>query len=349
MKPGIYYNMPDAEYHATPDLSASGIKLLLDRTPLHYWDRYLNPDRPQRDATTFQVIGKAWHASIFEPARFADTFAAEPDWPKQSNTWKLLVEFLAGPSEFGLKYTAIPDGIGKTSKDAKALLADLAEMGQIGIEESVLSSVTVTGQPLIGKELLPADRLADVIKMAASARSYPPAAEWLRPTHKGVGESSIFWTDPETGVHCKIRPDYMIPPCDAHPLGLIIDGKSAEDACAEGFGRAIWSYGYLIQAAHYTDGFQRYFGTDAPPPFYWLVQEKESPFATVAYSCSDAQREYGMRLVMDARQMYAECNATGVWPGYTTEVADIEMPGYAQKQIDGDSEEIEVTFLTEDK
>jgi len=306
IKPGIYYGMPDSEYHATPDLSASGIKLLLDRTTLHFWDRYLNQNREQKPATTFQVIGKAWHASIFEPERFAATFAAEPDISKNSTQYKLLVEYLeTGHADFSLKYTAIPDDIGKTSKAAKELLAELEEMGQVGIEESVLAAVVATAAPLIGKELMPADKLADVILMQQSARAYPPAVEWLDPKHDGVGESSIFWTDPETGAHCKIRPDYMIPPCAAYPLGLIIDGKSAEDASAEGFARAIWSYDYLVQAAHYTDGFQQHFGTDEPPPFIWLVQEKESPFATVAYCCSDAQREYGMRRVIEAREMYA--------------------------------------------
>jgi len=78
----------------------------------------------------------------------------------------------------------------------------------------------------------------------------------------------------------------------------------------------------------------------------FAVQEKESPFATVAYSCSDALREYGMTKVMQAHEMYAECMSTGVWPGYTTSVNDIEMPGYAQKLIDSDGEEIEVQYLT---
>ena len=36
-KPGIYFNMPEQEYHADPSLSTSGIKLLL-QDPEEYWD-----------------------------------------------------------------------------------------------------------------------------------------------------------------------------------------------------------------------------------------------------------------------------------------------------------------------
>ena len=71
MKNKIIAGMSDADYHSTPDLSASGIKLIDSKTPLHFWDAYINPDREPRAESAVFEFGKAWHCAMFEPGRFA--------------------------------------------------------------------------------------------------------------------------------------------------------------------------------------------------------------------------------------------------------------------------------------
>ena len=75
---GIYLNLPEADYHADPALSASGIKNLL-QSPADYWFQSVhNPDREDFD-TTATAKGTLYHLMFFEPERFKETYAIKPE------------------------------------------------------------------------------------------------------------------------------------------------------------------------------------------------------------------------------------------------------------------------------
>lgn len=73
---GVYYDLPEEEYHAIPRLSSSGIRNILV-SPMTFWARsWMNPKREEREVTIFMERGKAYHARIVEGleqfnARFA--------------------------------------------------------------------------------------------------------------------------------------------------------------------------------------------------------------------------------------------------------------------------------------
>ena len=71
----------------------------------------------------------------------------------------------------------------------------------------------------------------------------------------GYAEASIFFQDADTGLQCRIRPDYHIAPGEVWQDGLIIDVKSTDDARAEAFARTCVKFGYDLSAAMYSDGF----------------------------------------------------------------------------------------------
>jgi hypothetical protein len=61
-------------YHQdTTRISKSGLDLI-NKSPLHYWHKYLNPDRPQ-DTTPALEFGSAFHLALTEPHVFADQFS----------------------------------------------------------------------------------------------------------------------------------------------------------------------------------------------------------------------------------------------------------------------------------
>lgn len=68
--PGIYSGLSNAAYHAGPGISKSGLDLLA-RSPLHYWDRYINPHGGRGQETEAMSFGTAVHAAILEPDEFA--------------------------------------------------------------------------------------------------------------------------------------------------------------------------------------------------------------------------------------------------------------------------------------
>lgn len=329
---GLFFDMPNADYHGGhPHIGSSGFKLL-ERSPAHYWAANLDPDRERREPSRVMLMGTAWHTGIFEPDDFERTYAAKPDISPASTVAKLLDEALADMSAFAQKYVGIPDGISKTSKEGKALLAELAEGGKVGIEESKLAEVMELAPALDGKVLLSADDLADVRAMVKAAHAHP-VTKVIMDQPGGVGEASFFWVDPETGAPCRIRPDYAVEPCKLFPNGLIIDGKSNDDSSPEGFARNCWNSQMYYQAAFYSDGMQRLWQTKEPPAFMWLSQERDRPYATAYYAASADLVAYGRKKYRSLLRVFARCLETGQWPGYPTTVQSLELPTWAAKIV----------------
>lgn len=70
--PGVY-DITNQEYHASEGISRSGISEF-KKSPLHYWDRYLNPDRKPEKQSPAMTIGSAVHTLILEPHKFETEF-----------------------------------------------------------------------------------------------------------------------------------------------------------------------------------------------------------------------------------------------------------------------------------
>lgn len=75
-EPGFYPadQLSNEAYHAGPGVSNSGLKLIGDKTPFHYWGRYLAPNRRQFQSSNAMNIGTAFHASSLEPDKFEDEY-----------------------------------------------------------------------------------------------------------------------------------------------------------------------------------------------------------------------------------------------------------------------------------
>lgn len=62
--------MTNEEYHAdTSRISKSGVELI-NRSPAHYWEKYLNPNSQARKETNAFAVGTASHTLILEPHLF---------------------------------------------------------------------------------------------------------------------------------------------------------------------------------------------------------------------------------------------------------------------------------------
>lgn len=76
------HDMTNEEYHGdTSRISKSGLVLLL-RSPLHYWQNYLNPQRPEKKETPALFNGTAIHMALLEPELFKETYLVFDDSEK---------------------------------------------------------------------------------------------------------------------------------------------------------------------------------------------------------------------------------------------------------------------------
>jgi len=142
----------------------------------------------------------------------------------------------------------------------------------------------------------------------------------------GRAELSCYWVDEETGILCKCRPDYL------HEDNIIVDLKSCISANEEDAGRATFNFGYYISAAFYLDGVAAATGkpTDS---FIFAFMEKTRPYACAPYVITEEDIGLGRALYRQALVKLKKCTETERWPGYTTDITELEIPVWARKKI----------------
>jgi hypothetical protein len=212
------------------------------------------------------------------------------------------------PEAFADRYTIVPADVDRRNKAGKEAYAALLATG---------------------RELIDADDAAAVLAMATVVHKHPMGKALLGTPNTWMREVSIF-VDVD-GLTCKIRPDFCILPCAAFPNGLIVDGKSCEDAREDAFGRSVWRYEYGFQAAYYADMWRRHFRTAGLPPFIWLAQEKSPPYAPAFYSASREVLAHGRSLYEPLLEQLQACRAANTWPGYPTGISELILPVWAEK------------------
>jgi hypothetical protein len=79
--------LSNEEYHQLPAVSPSGLKLL-NRSPLHYYDRFLAPDREPSVPTAAMALGTALHLAVLEPATLTARVAVAPTCDRRTKAGK---------------------------------------------------------------------------------------------------------------------------------------------------------------------------------------------------------------------------------------------------------------------
>jgi exodeoxyribonuclease VIII len=166
------------------------------------------------------------------------------------------------------------------------------------------------------------DDWARAQRAAASVMAHPSASRLL--AHM-VREVSVFWTDPEFGIPCKARLDAW-----DRRRHIVADLKTCRDASPEGFGKAAWNFGYLMQAAHYRDASVAAYG-DPLAAFVFIAVETERPHLCAAYEVGQQEMEIGAAALRKAKAAYADALQTGIWAGYSQFVEPLSLPGWAYR------------------
>lgn len=148
----------------------------------------------------------------------------------------------------------------------------------------------------------------------------------------GDAEVSLFWPDPETGVTRRARLDYLKQMGDDR-RAIIADLKTARSSDPYVFGKSAADFGYAISAANYVDGVKAC-GLHDDPVFLFAVVEKEAPHVVTVLQATDDVIQLGRHLMREALKTYAECTKSGVWPGYSTDIEALSLPGYWVNRIE---------------
>jgi hypothetical protein len=141
----------------------------------------------------------------------------------------------------------------------------------------------------------------------------------IREDHGALVERSYSWTDEETGLLCKCRPDL-------YAAGIVLDLKTTRNSAAPEFGKQADNLHYALKAAFYLHGLERATG-ERPDGFVWLaISDRCVP---EWYSLDQERLELGTRAWRKALDEIAVCTATDTWPTYSSEVGIVNLPRIA--------------------
>lgn len=155
-----------------------------------------------------------------------------------------------------------------------------------------------------------ADEWATAIAQRDAVRAVPELAELLG---AGVAEVSAFWTDDETGLPCKCRPDWVHTLSDGRVI--LVDVKTTVDASPQQFTRSVWKYGYHRQAAWYSAGYARAACVEVAG-FVFAAVTSAHPFIAAAHTLDDDYLRIGQDECRRLLDEYADCKLTGQWPAF---------------------------------
>lgn len=289
-------NMPRI---ASKDNIVDGV--MVDFNTSFYED--MSPEQYHADRT--RMSSTAIRKLLHSPRQFLtfwqglDTEEEEPDHFRIGRAAHM---FLLEPSKFRDSYIIQPDfGAMQSSKNRAARDAWRADLPP--------QTIVVTE-----------NELTMLIGMIESVLEHPIASKMLE---NGKPECTIHWTDEETGVMCKARPDYIVK--DGGDNLHLIDFKTTRDIRAGIFSYDVMRLGYNVQLAFYHDGLVRSFQRQ-PQTITIIPVEKKEPHETAVYPLSDKFFEDGQEDYKHALRLYRKCMDTGKWPAYSNTAAVLEAP-----------------------
>lgn len=235
---------------------------------------------------------KYWYESALNPNRVS-VYKREFEFGKAAHD--LVLDGVGWPD----RYHILPEGF--TRAASKKLAAEIAEAD--AAEDA-------------GKVILSHKDAVTVMAMAEVMKQHPIYAALAH----GKPEQTLIWRDKETGVWCRVRPDFL-PDNKQH----IPDYKTCQSAHPDDFARDMRNYGYHMQGAYYLDGIEAVFGIK-PQSFYLIAQEKEPPYIVQPFHLDAECIEWGRKLNRQALRTFAKCLETNTWPGYSSDFATVSLP-----------------------
>lgn len=219
------------------------------------------------------------------------------------------------PAEFEKRYCALPPDAPK-----RPTIAQIEAKKPSDATIELIAWWTKFHELANGREIISDQELTDCMRIAKAVRSHRAAKMLLQ---NGKFEVTLVWIDPEFGVLCKARVDWLSP--DA-----MLDLKSTKDASPAGWWKQVKDYNLHRQVAWYSDGWEILTGEKLP--FGFVAVEKEEPFATAVHFPKERVIDLGRKDNRKHLAKYAECLKAKNWPGYPDEVLEFDFPEFMFKE-----------------
>lgn len=168
-------------------------------------------------------------------------------------------------------------------------------------------------------------------EMVAALRKHPLAARLLDPGN-GDAEQALIWRDDDHGIWRRALLDLL--PVATPGRMKIPDYKTITSADAESISRAIHSYRYHMQGVWYAEAVVA-LGLAEEAELVLVFQEIDPPYLVNVVEMDQPTLDVGRFLVRQAIEVYKDCRARDVWPGYGNgEVEIVGLPPWVERQFE---------------
>lgn len=197
-----------------------------------------------------------------------------------------------------------------SSKEAKAFKADAEAAGFTVLKPAQFARIS---------------RASEAVLANPKARRLLEAAPFR--------ETSLFATDPETGVALRGRVD---------ALGEeLLDLKTAGDVQPRSIERAVIDFRYYLSAAVYRFLLSLVLSDD-PGPMHLIFVERDAPYEVAVRVLDEPEwHALGVKKMREAIDLFASCKEFGVWPGADDEdgpVQSLAFPSWLRAQLPDEEE-----------
>lgn len=289
------YDLSNDEYHSSDGLSRSALWLYREN-PYKYWYQYLSGQYERPKDTEALRLGSLIHSMVLEPELFHQQYVMKP-------------ELTPIPPEVRLK------DVGREEFEQNKEIRRQTKASNDDL-------MAFFNENLNGRTVISEKDIAIANECRNSVYRCPKNAKLLANLEI---EKSIYWTDEETGVLCKARPD-------GFNNAIAVDLKSSRSANGRYFQSAAMKEGYFLQAGMIYEGLK---AIGKPiRKFVFIVIEKEPPFSVATYILDDEALQYGIDLFHALLRKYAVSRETNQFDDYGFQV--LMAPKYALEELNND-------------
>lgn len=168
------------------------------------------------------------------------------------------------------------------------------------------------------------------IAMADAVKRHPLVQPYLQ---DGVFEQPIQWLDPDFGLRCKGKPDWLQP-----KRRTLVDMKTTISINGHRFGALAARLGYHCQLAMYRDGIEHALGW-RPQKVCIIAVERDPPHDIGVFELDEDTLFIGLDEVKQLMAQLVACRASGQWPGRYVEEQALQLPAWIYGSDDEDDPE----------
>ncbi len=174
-----------------------------------------------------------------------------------------------------------------------------------------------------GKTIFKPAEIDDIQRMAEAVRCHP----LVQPYFDGAEfEKPLYWRDPNTGLRCKARADWLVP-------GVLLDFKSTRSIDGRRFGAESARFGYHLQMAHYRNGVKHALGW-TPERVLLVAAEKTAPYDVAIFEIDSVTLDIAEVEVTELLMQLKGHMQADHWPGRYSEEQALQLPAWVYDDED---------------